>query len=366
VAFGSAGILAAGFAAGTGGGICLFDSQGERLRLRSNPIVVEAGAVVSVAFGPEAILAAGYSADEGDGIFLFDSQGERLWADPIMISEGKLQSVAFGPNGTIAARYLNAGRADGDAGEFGGVVLFNNQGKRLRLQANPIDVKTGAVNNVAFSPEGILAAGYSAGKGGGILLFDERGNQLKVRSNPIATTAIAKFLAWCKGEARLLSNPIEVDEGNVTNVAFGPQGRIAARYGNDIAAEHGNDFRSGVVLFDSDGNRLRPDPIELEVGNLSSMVFSPGGTIATGHFRVDDVIDDGSPAAEQKQLAGGVVLIDGDPASWRAKLEKVINRNFNLAEWQRFFPDTPYRRTIPWLRDVPDSERKRLNGGKKE
>ena len=37
------------------------------------------------------------------------------------------------------------------------------------------------------------------------------------------------------------------------------------------------------------------------------------------------------------------------------------HRNFTRAEWTRYFPETPYRRTVrslPWPHDLSDDERK--------
>jgi hypothetical protein len=53
------------------------------------------------------------------------------------------------------------------------------------------------------------------------------------------------------------------------------------------------------------------------------------------------------------------VLFDADPASWRRKAAHVANRNFTREEWTQFFPDQPYRRTIPslpWPHDLPEEE----------
>ena len=64
-----------------------------------------------------------------------------------------------------------------------------------------------------------------------------------------------------------------------------------------------------------------------------------------------------------------MVLLDGDPASWRAKAGQVANRNFTREEWRQFFPDTPYRRTIrsfPWPHDLPEAERKQAEAWEKE
>jgi len=108
-----------------------------------------------------------------------------------------------------------------------------------------------------------------------------------------------------------------------------------------------------VVLLDPKGERLRADPIEVKEAGVRSVAFGPGGTIAAGY---------GSGG-------GGVVLLNGDPASWRAKAGQVANRNFTRGEWRQFFPDTPYRRTIrsfPWPHDLPEAERKQAEAWEKE
>ncbi len=311
VAFGPEGQIAAGFgvdARGYVGGVVLFDARGERLR--PAPLEVKEGGVMSVAFGPESKIAAGY----GDGVVLFDARGERLRPDPLEVKEGHVASVAFGPEGQIAAGY-------GDQGG-GGVVLFDARGEQLR--PTPLEVKEGFVSSVAFGPEGQIAAGYSGVGGGfgvvvgggGVVLFDARGERLR-------------------------PTPLEVKEGQVRSVAFGPEGQIAAGYG----------VFGGVVLFDARGERLRPAPLEVKEGEVSSVAFGPEGQIAAGY-------------------RGGVVLFDADPASWLRKAGQTANRNFMWDEWKRYLPDeTPYRRTIrslPWPHDLPEAERKQAEAFEKE
>ncbi len=111
---------------------------------------------------------------------------------------------------------------------------------------------------------------------------------------------------------------------------------------------------SGVVLFDAQGERLRPTPLEVKEGAVSSVAFGPEGTLAAGYG--------GS-------RGGGVVLFDVDPASWLRKVGQTANRNFTRREWTRFFPKTPYRRTIrslPWPHDLPEAERKQAEAFEKE
>ena len=269
VAFGPEGRIAAGYEGGGGGGVVLFDAGGERLRpthknlkekiiekffdalgkrLRPTPLEVE-GKVNSVAFGPEGKIAAGYEGGGGGGVVLFDARGERLRPAPLEVKEGDVTSVAFGPEGQIAAGY-------GFFGGGGGVVLFDARGERLR--PTPLEVKEGKVNSVAFGPEGRIAAGYGVYGGGGVVLFDAGGERLRPA-------------------------PLEVKEGDVTSLAFGPEGQIAAGYGaRDVSGLLDVDV-GGVVLFDARGERLRPAPLEVKEGKVNSVAFGPEGQIAAGY-----------------------------------------------------------------------------------
>ena len=78
-----------------------------------------------------------------------------------------------------------------------------------------------------------------------------------------------------RGE-RLRPAPLEVKEGDVTSVAFGPEGKIAAGYSGGVRG-------SGVVLFDARGERLRPAPLEVKEGSVTSVAFGPEGKIAAGY-----------------------------------------------------------------------------------
>ena len=251
-------------------GWCSSTPRGERLG--PAPLEVKEGEVRSVAFGPAGKIAAGYGVDDVGGVVLFDARGERLRPTPLEVKEGAVSSVAFGPAGQIAAGY-------GDS-DVGGVVLFDTRGERLR--AAPLEVKEGSVSSVAFGPEGQIAAGYGVyGRsfggdllgGGGVMLFDARGERLRPAplggqgglsrawpSGPparsprdMASTAAAAayrrrgggvVLFDARGE-RLRAAPLEVQEGDVWSVAFGPEGKIAAGYGG-----RGFGGVSGVVLFD--------------------------------------------------------------------------------------------------------------------
>ncbi len=288
VAFGPGGALAAGYSTGGGGGggVVLFDAKGERLR--PAPMEVKDGHVSSVAFGPEGTLAAGYFRAEvggvlhfDGGVVLFDAKGERLRATPIEVMEGRVSSVAFGSGSMLAAGY---DRADAS----GGLVLFDAKGKRLRT--TPMEVKEGRVRTVAFGPGGALAAGYDrADASGGVVLFDAKGERLR-------------------------TTPMEVKEGYVISVAFGPRGTLAVGHNRGVIAGVVH-FDGGVLLFDAKGERLRTTQLQVKEGRVSSVAFGPGGTLAAGFYRIDEggvVLFD---AKGERLRPGAMVVNEGGVAS---------------------------------------------------
>jgi hypothetical protein len=201
-------------------------------------------------------------------------------------------------------------------------VLFDARGERLRPE--PLKVKEGRVESLAFGPGGVIAAGYIGSSGSGVVVFDARGERLR-------------------------PEPLEVREGYVGSVAFGPEGQLAAGY-------YLEDRDGGVVLFDNRGVRLGPRPLEVKGGHVASVAFGPEGQLAAGYGLVHG---DG----------GGVALFDTDPSSWVRKAGRVAGRNFLWREWMEYCPGTAYRRTLhslPWPHDLPEPERKQAEAFEKE
>ena len=103
------------------------------------------------------------------------------------------------------------------------------------------------------------------------------------------------------------------------------------------------------------GQRLRAAPLQVEEGGVTSVAFGPDGTLAAGYAR--------------GRRIGGVVLLDADPVSWRAKAAHVANRNFTWEEWSHYFPAVSYRRTVPslpWPHDLPEAQLKHAVSFEKE
>jgi len=97
--------------------------------------------------------------------------------------------VAFSPDGKTLAAGYGVGVGGGRVGLVGGVVLWD-VAARKRLADDPLPVKGGHVQSVAFSPDGkTLAAGYGVGVGGGrgeAVLWDVDLNSWQCRAGQIA------------------------------------------------------------------------------------------------------------------------------------------------------------------------------------
>jgi hypothetical protein len=122
-----------------------------------------------------------------------------------------------------------------------------------------------------------------------------------------------------------------------------------------------------VVLLDATGGRLRDLAVAKE-NAVTSVAFGPKGALAAGYAR-GGIAGDFARGVAVVGDVGGVMLLDGDPATWRAKAEQVVGRNFTPAEWRQFFPNTPYRRTIrsyPWPYGLPEAERMRGEARERE
>ena len=130
------------------------------------------------------------------------ADAQRLVDEPLPVKEGHVQSVAFSPDGkTIAAGYA----ADGDGG---GVVLWDVAArKRLVDAATPRERGRGSERGLQPATARPSPPDTASRVGGGVVLWDVAARK------------------------RLGDEPLAVKEGGVRSVAFSPDGKtIAAGY----------------------------------------------------------------------------------------------------------------------------------------
>ena len=293
VAFGPDGEIKAGYQGRPAdtGGVVHFNAQGQRLR--TIHFSLEGGSsVLGMALGPKRIAAIYGGFSEGrnrmyGNVVLFDAFGVRLPFKPLNIEEGFPNCIAFGPEGEIAAAYHTAGH-------YCGVVFFNAQGERTRPE--PLKFEKGVINSMTFRPKGTLVAGYVGVGDTSVVLFDANGvelpsQRLNVRERTVTSLAIRAAgkigpeydlrdgvgvtVFDARGMGLPSTKPLEVSEGTVTSVALGPGGKIAAGYDGD--------GMSGVVLLNSQNDRMRSAPLKFEEGSPSSVTLGPEGKIAAAY-----------------------------------------------------------------------------------
>ena len=246
-------------------GLWLFDGSPVRFQLGS--IEVNEGFVTDLAYRSDGSLVASYYTSapamqpRRGGVLLFNADGHREGASAIEVKEGPVICLAVGPGDAIAAGYI---RADG-----GGSRVLRLDARFKVRGGSPIEVKEGWVNAMAFGPGGVLAAGYGFNKKageakveGGVLLLDSNGKRLRA--------------------------PLDVKEGEVEGLAFGPRGVLAVGYVAKVPVDFGNGVktsradRCGVMLFDPQGRQIRSIALEPYEGTLESVAFGTDGSLAIG------------------------------------------------------------------------------------
>ncbi len=191
---------------------------------------------------------------------------KRFVERPIGVKTDTFHPVAFSPDGkTIATGHVRSRLGRGDGLSFNGVALWEVP-PRSRLVDLSLGVSEGDVVSVAHSRDGkTLAAGYRSAeyrgkRGSGIVVWDP---------------ATGK---------RLVGKPLGMLEGNVSSIAFSPDGMtIAAGCRSDVM---GYGEGGGVVLWNVAARRRDVDtPIESKGKRIAGVAFSPDGkTLAAAYF----------------------------------------------------------------------------------
>jgi hypothetical protein len=304
-------------------GVFLLDSQ----RQQRWDARVHEGQVTKIAVSQRGKVAVGYKRKpsgrgQGErfrgGVVLLNPDGTRSLPGPCDVPEGAVLGLAYGPDDSLAIVSGPPTGSDSE-GEYG-LLLLDSSGKRRREKAVPV-VDRGRIKGIARGPDGTIAAAFDRDLSGGLQLFDLDGK-------------------------RLLRDPVlVVRDGLVTGLASGLEGRLAVAFMNNPF--RGSGESSGVLLLERHG----ASSVEVRIKHctVSGVAFGSDGIIAATYAR-------------GKDQGGGVMFIDADRRSCRAKVARIANRNFTRAEWSRFFPDQEYRRTsrtFDWPHDLSPEERAR-------
>ncbi len=237
------------------------------------------GIVRSVAFSPRGSNANMMAVSSKDQVLLLDSRTFAPLHDP-MAGGGIVWALSFGDRGRVLA-----------AGTDRGSVQLWDVESGLPDRA-PLRI-SGGINSLAFSPDGTVLAG--AGNDGTLKLwhgstYDEIGRPLNPRNGTIwsvcfnrtgTTLAVgtgAGAVAVWDVKALAVPKEIDIDEGEITDVSFSPDGQSVA------ASAHGAEDNHGVVAIWRTDTREPSGPLldRNRNWNLTLAFSRPGDRLAAG------------------------------------------------------------------------------------
>jgi WD40 repeat protein len=328
-------------------------------RLTENPLSIAGDDLSALTFSPDGELLVGRCSR---GLVIWNvAERKQIVDEPLRVAEGLGRSVAFSPDGKSLAVGYNGGSLLWDIGQR---KWLDNRG----LLASGADVL-----HVAFSPDGsTLAACCSRNNQSTIVLWPlTHGAQAIEKPLPpaggeatsitfslggtsLAVGCTGGVLLWDVGRREWTTDaPLAVTERLVNSVAYSPDGKT-------VAAGYTRGQQSGVILWDVAQRRElmgMPPPPSLGA-NVSNVTFSRDGKTAAVGSEISSDAEVCWLTAERKaagdHTGGQVVLWSLDLEGYRIRAKSVANRNLTLAEWQRYFPEKPYRATFDDL-PVPRS-----------
>ena len=293
------------------------------------------GAVTSTAFSPNGKLLASGSCSklnedkctEGE-ILLWDAENHQPTGQALIGHTDFVTSVAFSPDGKTLA-----------SGSNDNTILSWDvaTGKPI---GEPLTGHSDIVTSVAFSPDGQILASGSYDRT--IILWNVTrqpiGQSLIKHTDAISSVAFgpdSKFLAsgscstrnadkctkgqtllWDAETHRPIGQPLTGHTDFVVSVAFGPDGKTLAS----------GSYDNNIILWDIESRRPIGQPLSGHTDIVTSVAFSPDGkTLASGSYDKS------------------IILWDVDPVSLIEKSCQRASRNLTRDEWQRYFPDEPYR-----------------------
>jgi len=310
--------------------VILLDAEGGRRSEVKRRVPGNARSLARSSYGDLAVSYGSYK----PGIVLYDTNGEQLWDRPL---DEPVNDLEFSVDGRIlAALDVSASVTPGHPR----VLLFSVEGTQLPDAVINIEKEKerfGAAEKekiwnltlrcLAFSRSGRLAVGGKWSKGGG---NESRGSVHLIE--PTLQPYVADTLA--------------IPEGPVESICFSKDGCLAVGF-------ESRDGTGGIVLFDHDGKRLRPEPFLVKRGYVNALAFGNSGLLAAAYRKRD-------------RSESGLVLLHASVDSWRQNIAEVAGRNVTWSEWTRYFPGNQpsdryqtYRRSIrdnSWPADIPRLE----------
>ncbi|WP_374212359.1 WD40 repeat domain-containing protein [Thiothrix subterranea] len=366
----------------------IWDSEAKQIPAIGKPWEGHRDFVEAVAFSPDNKSVVSGSRDKTLrlwNVFTGQSIGE-----PWHGHESAIETLAFSPNGKLIA--------SGDVN----TVAWNSNGKNSKL------IITDGGDILLWNP----ATGKSLGKLWKknqksiiAIKFTQDGKQI------LSSESDVTLSSWSATTGQFIKELRRGDEDNTSVVAFSPDSRYAAFYESKLPGNYiqlwdlstskfiGNPWighKAGIatIAFNSDGTKVVSggwknqlllwdvatgkvigEPWKGHEEAVSAAVFSPDDKhiISASHenLRLWDVATGqsiGKPwnghnksvsavafSPDGKYVVSGdrggtLRLWDADPESWAKKACSIVNRNFSLAEWQRFIGDAlPYQKTCPDL-----------------
>ena len=248
--------------------------------------------VICLDFSPDGKILASGGMDSK--IILWDVSTGEMIGEPLEGHQSMVNDLAFSPVGEILAS-VGCSSSDTQYCERGEMILWDLSGGQISSQTLTIHAHN--TWKLAFSPDGEMIATGSA---------DET----------------IRF--WDAASGEPVGDPILGHEGGVISLAFSPDGEILASGGLDAT----------IFLTDLASRQRIGPPLTSHEAAVNSLAFSPdGNTLVSSSHDAD------------------VIIWTLDSASLIDKACQRAGRNLTQAEWLRYFPGNPYRKTCP---DLPE------------
>ena len=284
-------------------------------------LVGHSGSIYSVDFSPDGKTLASGAFD--NKIILWDTQTREPLRKPITFEndEDEIFSVAFSPDG----KWLVSGGTD---------KIVHVWDTSTWNQVAELDGHTDTIFTLAFSPDSKTLA--SGGRDTALIFWDMESMQIidgpikehraflfnltfSSDGKTLATTdSRGTILLWDVETRQPFDEELRGHQGEVSSVSFSPDAQWLASGGYD----------SQVILWDVANREQLAKLPTTDTTRIISVEFSPDGTLlATGND------------------SGAVTLWNMDEAFWLDRACEIATRNFTQEEWNRFFPNEPYRST---------------------